>query len=149
MNVMSATGVMESRSKGMTLVLWSLRLVAAVILLQTLFFKFTGAPESVYIFTKVGEFSGLPMEPFGRIGSGIVELISAVLLMIPRTSATGAVIALGTMAGAIASHLVVLGIEVKGDGGLLFALAVIVAVSSAIIAVVERKNLPIIGAKLP
>jgi uncharacterized membrane protein YphA (DoxX/SURF4 family) len=148
MSAMSATGIMESRSRSMTLVLWSLRLVAAVILLQTLFFKFTGAPESVYIFTKVGEFSGLPMEPFGRIGSGMVELIAAILLLIPRTSAVGALIALGTMAGAIVSHLVILGIEVQGDGGLLFALAVIVAVSSTIIALVERKNIPLIGARL-
>jgi putative oxidoreductase len=148
MSAMSATGIMESRSRSMTLVLWSLRLVAAVILLQTLFFKFTGAPESVYIFTKVGEFSGLPMEPFGRIGSGMVELIAAILLLIPRTSAVGALVALGTMAGAIVSHLVILGIEVQGDGGLLFALAVIVAVSSTIIALVERKNIPLIGARL-
>jgi hypothetical protein len=143
MHAMSATGTITSRSKGMTLVLWSLRLIAAVILLQTLFFKFSGAPESVYIFTKVGA------EPYGRIGSGIVELIAAVLLLIPRTSAIGAVIALGTMAGAIVSHLTILGIEVQGDGGLLFALALTVFVSCAVVAFVERKNIPVIGAKLP
>src|SRR5262244_242500 len=90
---------------------WICRVAAAVILLQTLFFKFTAAPESVYIFTKVHA------EPWGRIGSGVVELIAAVLILIPRTVWGGALIALGVMAGAIVSHLTVLGIEVMGDGG--------------------------------
>lgn len=97
-------------------------IIAAVILLQTLFFKFTGAPESVYIFTTVG------MEPVGRIGSGIVELIAAVLLLWPSKAWIGAVLASSTMVGAIASHLFLLGIEVMGDGGELFALAVTVQV---------------------
>jgi uncharacterized membrane protein YphA (DoxX/SURF4 family) len=97
-------------------------IIAAIILLQTLFFKFTGAPESVYIFTTVG------MEPVGRIGSGIVELIAAVLLLWPSKAWIGAVLASSTMVGAIASHLFLLGIEVMGDGGELFALAVTVQV---------------------
>jgi hypothetical protein len=110
---------------GGTIFSWALRMTAAVILLQTLFFKFTGAPESVYIFTK------LHAEPWGRIGSGIVELIAAALLLTPRFNWRGSVIALGVMAGAIASHLTVLGIEVQGDKGLLFALALIVFLASA------------------
>src|SRR6266699_5307085 len=89
---------------------WVLRIAAAIILLQTLYFKFTGAPESVYIFTKVHA------EPWGRIGSGVVELIAAVLLLIPRTIWAGASLALGVMAGAIFSHVTILGIEVMGDG---------------------------------
>ena len=119
--------------------IWVLRLIAAVILLQTLFFKFTGAPVSVYIFTKVGA------EPWGRIGSGIVELIATVLLVIPRTSWLGALIALGVMAGAIMSHLTLLGIEVQGDKGLLFFLAVTVFTSSAVIVFLSRTQLPFIG----
>ena len=67
---------------------WICRIVAAAILLQTLFFKFTGAAESIYIFTKVG------LEPWGRIGSGIVELIAAILILIPRTTWLGAGLAL-------------------------------------------------------
>lgn len=106
---------------------WTLRLVASIILLQTLFFKFSAAPESVYIFTKVG------MEPWGRIGSGIVELIASILILIPRTTAWGALLALGTISGAIFFHLTKLGIEVQGDGGLLFAYAIIVWVASAIL----------------
>ena len=102
------------------IVVWLLRIVAAGILLQTLFFKFSGAAESIYIFSKLG------MEPYGRIGSGIAELIAAVLILIPKTSWMGALAAAGIMTGAILSHLFVLGIGVKGDGGLLFALAVIV-----------------------
>jgi uncharacterized membrane protein YphA (DoxX/SURF4 family) len=87
--------------------------------LQTLFFKFSGAEESVYIFSKLG------MEPFGRIGSGIVELIASILIMIPRTSLLGAIVGAGTMFGAILSHLLILGIEIKNDGGTLFILAII------------------------
>ncbi|MFV1883775.1 MAG: DoxX family protein [Balneola sp.] len=118
---------------------WVLRLVAATIMLQTLFFKFTGAPESIYIFEQVG------MEPFGRYASGIAELIASILLLIPRTTWLGATLALGVMAGAIMSHLTVLGIEVQGDGGTLFALAIVVFVSSAVLLFLHRKDIPVIG----
>ena len=121
---------------------WLLRLTAAIILLQTLFFKFTAAPESVYIFTKVGA------EPWGRLGSGIVELIAAALLLTPRFDWLGSLIALGVMAGAIVSHLTVLGIEVQGDKGLLFALALIVFVSSGINLLIHRAEIPIVGRRL-
>jgi hypothetical protein len=118
---------------------WGLQLLAAVILLQTLFFKFTAAEESVYIFTTLG------MEPWGRIGSGIAELIAAAMLLVPAAAPAGAIQAMGIMAGAIASHLTVLGIEVKGDGGLLFALAVTVFVSSAIVLLIRRDQIPVVG----
>ena len=117
---------------GKTITTWVLRLVPAVIFLQTLFFKFTAAPESVYIFETVG------MEPFGRIGSGIAELIAAILLLIPSTSWMGAALGLGTIAGAIFFHLTILGIEVQNDGGTLFALAVVVFIFCAIILYRER-----------
>ena len=99
--------------------IWTLRLTVAIILLQTLFFKFTASEESVYIFSTLG------MEPFGRIGSGIAELIAAILILIPRTTLLGALIGMGVMLGAIFSHIFVLGIEVKNDGGTLFILAII------------------------
>lgn len=118
---------------------WTCRLTAAIILLQTLFFKFSAAPESVYIFTKVGA------EPWGRIGSGVVELMAAVLLLTPRFVWAGAFLALGVMTGAILSHLIVLGIEVQGDKGLLFALAVIVFVISVITLILHRSQIPVIG----
>jgi len=121
---------------------WVLRIMAAVILLQTLFFKFTAAPESVYIFTKVGA------EPWGRIGSGVIELVAAVLLLTPRFSWLGSAIAIGVMAGAIVSHLSVLGIEVQGDKGLLFALALIVFVSSSVNLLIHRAEIPFIGRRL-
>ncbi len=113
---------------------WIVRLIAAAILLQTLFFKFTGAEESKFIFTQLG------VEPWGRIGSGIVELIAAVLLLIPRTAKYGALLGLGVMAGAIGSHLTVLGIVVKDDGGTLFMLALVVAVCCAATYVLERSR---------
>ena len=116
-----------------------LKLLVAVILLQTLHFKFTGAPESIYIFQTVG------MEPWGRIGSGIVELLAAILLFIPRATWLGAILALGSMAGAIFFHLTKLGIEVMEDGGLLFILACIVFISCLLILWMERKTLPVVN----
>ena len=116
------------------ILVWALRLVAAIIMLQTLFFKFTAAPESVYIFTKLG------MEPWGRIGIGSMELIAAILIVIPRTTAFGALIAVGVMAGALFFHLTKLGIVVQGDGGQLFILAAVVFTSSAILLYIFRKE---------
>ena len=124
------------------IVSWICRIAAALILLQTLFFKFTAAPESVYIFTKVGA------EPWGRIGSGILELIAAILLLTPRFIWAGAFLALGVMAGAILSHLTVLGIEVQGDKGLLFLLAIAVFVTSSIALLLHRTQIPVIGSRL-
>jgi uncharacterized membrane protein YphA (DoxX/SURF4 family) len=129
-------------SKPESIVSWICRIIAAVILLQTLYFKFSGAPESVYIFTKVG------LEPWGRIGSGVAELVAAALLLIPALTWLGAALALAVIGGAIVSHLTVLGIEVMGDGGLLFALAVVVAICSAAVLFIHRHALPIIGARL-
>ena len=106
---------------------WSARLIAVIILVQTLFFKFSGAPESIYIFTTVG------MEPWGRIGIGILELVAAALLLFNKTAWFGGVLALGLMLGAIGMHLTKLGISVQGDGGYLFFLAVLVAVCSAFV----------------
>jgi hypothetical protein len=127
---------MNTLSKPQLIASWIVRLTAAVILLQTLFFKFTGAPESVYIFTKVG------MEPWGRYGSGVVELIAAVLLMTRCHAWLGAALALGVMGGAIMSHLTKLGIVVQDDGGLLFALAITVAVCSLITLALHRRQIP-------
>jgi len=118
---------------------WVAQIVAAVILLQTLFFKFTASEERVYIFSKLGA------EPLGRIGSGIVELIAGVLLLIPRTAWAGAVLALGVMAGAILSHLTVLGIDVLGDGGQLFIYALITFVCAATVLVLRRRDVPLLN----
>jgi putative oxidoreductase len=104
-----------------------LRLIAAAILLQTLYFKFTGHPESVELFTKLG------VEPWGRIGTGVIELIASILLLIPPTVFIGAFLGIGLMSGAILSHLTIIGIESKGDGGQLFMLAITVCVCCAII----------------
>jgi uncharacterized membrane protein YphA (DoxX/SURF4 family) len=102
-----------------TILSWILRITVAVILLQTLYFKFTGAEESIYIFTALG------VEPYGRIATGILELVTVILILIPRTIFLGALLGSGIMVGAILSHLFVLGIEVENDGGTLFALAII------------------------
>lgn len=119
----------------MNILFWILRVVAALILLQTLFFKFSGAEESVYIFSTLG------MEPWGRIGTGIVELIASILILIPRTTPFGALLALGTMSGAIFFHLTRLGIEVRGDHGQLFIYALVVFVSCLVLAWSFRKRL--------
>ncbi len=132
---------------------WICRIVAAIILLQTLFFKFTAAPESVYIFTKLGTFihtyipfaSITSVEVSGRIGSGIMELIAAVLLLTPRFVWAGAILAIAATGGAIVSHLTFLGIEVQGDKGLLFFLAITVVVTSAIALYLHRMQVPLLG----
>jgi hypothetical protein len=109
--------------KSTQIISWILQLIAAILMAQTLFFKFTGAEESIYIFSQLG------MEPVGRIGAGVSELIAAILLLIPSRAWMGALLGIGIMAGAILSHLTVLGIEVLGDGGRLFIYAIIVLVS--------------------
>ena len=131
-------------SKGLSITSWILQLVAAVILFQTLFFKFTGAKESIYIFSTVG------MEPWGRIGSGVVELIASILLVIPATVTVGAIIALVTISGAIFFHLTKLGIALPAvnDRGELFTLAVVVFLVSLAILFIRRTEIPIIGSQL-
>ena len=134
-------------SKTMNITSWILQFIVAVILLQTLFFKFTGAAESVYIFKTLGA------EPWGRIGSGVIELITAIMLFIPSTVTTGAILSIGVSSGAIMSHLTKLGIVVINsdgttDGGLLFGLAVTVFVLSLVILIIRRSQIPIIGSKL-
>lgn len=119
-------------SKYQDYLLWAARIIASLILLQTLYFKFTGASESVYIFSKLG------VEPWGRIGSGVVELVAGILLLIPSLSWLGAAIAIGVMSGAILSHLTILGIDIQGDGGYLFALAVIVSICSFIVIILQK-----------
>jgi uncharacterized membrane protein YphA (DoxX/SURF4 family) len=118
-----------------TIVYWVARIVAAFILLQTLYFKFTGASESVEIFTKVG------MEPWGRYGVGVLELIAGVLILINPVAWVGAGLALGLMGGAIMMHLTILGIEVQGDGGQLFIYALVVTACSVFILGTNKEKL--------
>jgi uncharacterized membrane protein YphA (DoxX/SURF4 family) len=115
---------------------WIIKLIAVIILVQTLYFKFTGAEESVYIFTKMG------IEPFGRIGSGVVELMASILILIPRATLIGALMGAGTMLGAVFSHLFVLGIEVKNDGGELFILAIITLLCCALLIFQNKNKIP-------
>ena len=116
--------------------LLTLKIMVVMILIQTLRFKFTGHHDSVYIFTKVG------LEPYGRIGIGILELITAILLLIKRTSWLGAGITTGVISGAVIMHLTNLGIEVKGDSGLLFYTGIFVLASSLFILYTEKRSIP-------
>jgi hypothetical protein len=129
-------------SRSLNLVSWTLQITAAAVLFQTLFFKFMGAEESVYIFSTLG------MEPWGRIGSGVAELIAVILLLTPALVPYGAALAILLMSGAIVSHLTRLGIVVRDDGGLLFALALLVLTCSALVLVIRRGQIPVIGAAL-
>jgi len=108
------------------------RILAAIILIQTLYYKFTGHPDSMYIFSKMG------MEPWGRIAMGVIELICGIMLVIPVVAWLGAGITAGLMAGAIFSHLGPLGVEVQGDGGTLFILAVVTFICSLIVLYQEK-----------
>ncbi len=127
---------MTKRNK---IISWIGQSVVAVILGQSLFFKFTGAPEAVQLFTALG------VEPWGRIGLGLVELGTVILLLTPRGAATGALLAIGMMIGAIGSHLFVLGVEVQGDGGTLFAMAWVVLAAASAVAWVRRGSIPVLG----
>lgn len=128
----------------MTILSWIIRIAVALILLQTLFFKFTGAEESKYIFSTL---MGAENEWIGRIGSGIVELIAAVLLLIPSTSWLGAILSVGVACGALFSHLTKLGVVVKDDGGLLFGLACTVLIGSLITLFMNFRHIPVIGVR--
>jgi hypothetical protein len=132
---------MSELSRGARTASWIAQIAVAAILLQTLYFKFTGAEESVYIFSRLG------LEPWGRIGSGVAELVAAVLLLVPSLAVVGAVLALGVISGAILSHLTVLGIEVRGDGGLLFGLALVVFLGSLVVLVLRRREIPVVGSR--
>ena len=114
---------------------WLLRLIVAVILLQTLYFKFTASEESVYIFSMLG------MEPWGRIGTGVMELIASILVLYPRTIVFGALLAMGLMSGAIFFHLTKLGMEVMNDGGRLFVYAVLVFAASFALVLIYRSQI--------
>lgn len=117
------------------IVVWILKIIAAVIMLQTLYFKFSAAPESVYIFSTLG------MEPYGRIAIGIMELIASGLILYPKTTGIGAALGAGLMSGAIFFHLTKLGLVVQDDGGQLFIYALLVFISCVSLIVIKRKEL--------
>lgn len=119
-----------------------LRIIVAGILIQTLRFKFTGHPDSIYIFKTVG------LEPYGRIGIGALELLAGILLLIPKTIWIGAILTLGLLSGAIIMHLTSLGIIINNDNGILFYTALITFILALIILYTYRRDLPIIGNRL-
>ena len=122
-------------------ILLFLKLTAAFIMLQTLFFKFTGAQESINLFTKIAGDN----EAYMRIGTGVFELIASIVLFIPKKTWLGALLTIGLMGGAIMSHLTILGIEHDGDGGTLFISAIITFISGVILLIFNRKNIPFVG----
>jgi putative oxidoreductase len=126
----------ERLTRGQLKLSWISRSIAAAIMIETLFFKFTGAEESVYIFSKMG------MESWWRYGQGIWELIASILLLTPRLGWAGGILTLGALGGAIVSHLTILGIEVQGDHGLLFSMAVVTFVCGFIVTFLHRREIP-------
>lgn len=116
-----------------TIFQWTLRIVAAVIMLQTLFFKFTAHPESVELFTIIG------MEPWGRIGTGVMELGASLLILLPATTYLGSLLAIGLMSGAVFFHLTKIGINFGGDPTL-FIYALIVLICSAVLLYMDRQK---------
>ncbi len=132
----------DLETRGGHIALWAARVVAALIMGQTLYFKFSGAPEPIEIFTTLG------VEPFGRYASAIFELIAVVLLLAPvgaRGLALGGALTVGLMAGAVGSHLTLLGIEVAGDGGALFGMALVTLFAGAFVTWKRRAALPLLG----
>ncbi|MDE1207365.1 DoxX family protein [Tenacibaculum larymnensis] len=125
-------------------ILLILKLIAAIIMLQTLFFKFTGAQESIDLFTKIAGNN----EAYMRIGTGVFELIASILLFTPKKTWLGALLTIGLMSGAIMSHLTILGIEHNKDGGTLFISAIVTFTSGVILLIFNRQNIPVVGDKL-
>ncbi|MBL0340022.1 MAG: DoxX family protein [Bacteroidetes bacterium] len=119
--------------------IWLLRIIPALIMLQTLYFKFSASTESVFIFSTLG------VEPWGRIVSGVAELFAGILLLYPRTTVWGALIGAGVMAGALASHLFILGIEIMGDGGQLFIYALITLICCSFLLFINRNQLSLLA----
>jgi uncharacterized membrane protein YphA (DoxX/SURF4 family) len=119
-----------------------LRLVSTLLVVlivgQTLFFKFTAAPESVEIFTRLG------LEPHGRIGIGIAELVAIVLLLVPRAAVFGAALAAALMAGALFAHATRLGFA--GDMGVLAGMGAVALAASLVLLWTRRRELPVVGA---
>ncbi|MCG7501472.1 DoxX family protein [Tenacibaculum sp. Mcav3-52] len=124
-------------------ILLILKLIAAIIMLQTLFFKFTGAQESIDLFIKIAGDN----EAYMRISTGVFELIASVLLFIPKKTWLGALLTIGLMGGAIMSHLTILGIEHDGDGGILFISAIVTFISGVILLIFNRNNIPFVRNK--
>ena len=122
-----------------TIASWILQIIAGAILAQTLFFKFSGAEESKYIFATLGA------EPWGRVATGCAELVAVLMLLAPGTVTLGALLSLGLMTGAIGSHLTKLGVVVQNDDGLLFGLAGTVLLCSAAILILRRRQIPVLG----
>jgi uncharacterized membrane protein YphA (DoxX/SURF4 family) len=123
------------KNQNLEYISWTAQIIAAIILAQTLFFKFTAAPESVALFTKLG------VEPFGRYVAGVMELITVILLLIPRRAWLGAIFGIMTMGGAIMAHLTVIGIESDGDGGYLFLLALITLTCCLTVAYIRKSDI--------
>jgi uncharacterized membrane protein YphA (DoxX/SURF4 family) len=113
---------------------WIIRLIPAVIMLQTLYFKFTAHPQSVKLFTILG------MEPWGRVGIGVLELIASVLLLINRTVLPGALLGAGLMCGAIFFHITNSNIGINFDGDpILFIYAIITLACCLALIVIQRR----------
>ncbi|QMU65630.1 MAG: DoxX family membrane protein [Flavobacteriaceae bacterium] len=122
----------------------ALKLIAAIIMLQTLFFKFTNAQESIDLFTKIaGE-----KEALMRIGTGIIELIAFILLFIPKKTWLGALLTFGTMSGAIISHLTIIGIVHNNDSGALFISAMVAFMASGMLLIQYKRDIPFIGSRV-
>lgn len=126
----------ETLTRGQLIMSWVSRIIAAAIMLETLFFKFTGAPESVYIFSKMS------LEAWWRYGQGIWELLAAIFLLLPRTAWFGGILTLGAIGAAIVSHLTVLGIEIQGDHGLLFGMALTTFSCAMVVTFLHRRSIP-------
>ena len=120
-----------------------LKVLAAAIMVQTLYFKFLGAEESIDLFTKLaGE-----NESIMRIGTGVLELLAAIFLFVPSKTWFGAFLTVILMSGAIMSHLTILGIEHNNDGGILFISAITTFLAGTILLIQNKKDIPYLALK--
>jgi len=111
--------------------------------------KLFDAPGENIVFATIAQKTGLAIvEPTGRVVVALLELVAALLLFLPWTRKTGAVLAFLVLAGAVAAHLVpdILGREVplslkagetETDAGALFSLAVAMLTATMLLLVVH------------
>lgn len=114
---------------------WICALIAAGIMMETLFFKFSGAAESRYIFSKMGT------DPYMRWTQGVWELLAALGLLIPGWHWLGGILTLGDMGAAIISHMTWLGYAALGDHELLLGMALTTFTCGFTIVVLHRHQI--------
>lgn len=113
------------------------QIIAALILANAAFGKFSGNEMSVHVFHELNILET-------RIVIGIIEVLAA-LLLLSKIPQYGALLGFGTMLGALIAHVSILGMEIHGDGGQMVMMMAVVLLSSIIVMWINRRRMPFVG----